>query len=105
MRFTSPTDEVAGSPSCSLEPHHLMRMCARRVEPGGCLEDVPGDNDGHQRPTAVYPNSVHDQRKRRDQHRLTAQSLDGMQEVRHQLGPKGVALRGPYAVGTDARID
>jgi hypothetical protein len=31
--------------------------------------------------------------------------LHGMQEVRRQLGPKGVALRGPYAVGTDARID
>jgi hypothetical protein len=59
----------------------LIRMCSS-LRPGGCLEDVPRDNDGHQRSTAVYPNFGHDQRKRRDQHRLSAQSLDGMQGVR-----------------------
>jgi hypothetical protein len=46
------------------------------------LEDVPRDNDGHQRSTGVYPNLGRDQHKRRDQHRLSARSLDGMQGVR-----------------------
>jgi hypothetical protein len=42
---------------------------------------VPRDNDGHQRSTAVYPNLRYDQGKQRDQRRLSAQSLDGMQGV------------------------
>jgi len=48
---------------------------------GGWLEDGPRDIHGHQRSTAVHPNSPHDQPGQRDQRRLTAQSLDGMQGV------------------------
>jgi hypothetical protein len=45
------------------------------------VEDVPRDNNGHQRSTAVNPNLAYDQRKQRDQHRWSVQSLDGMQEI------------------------
>src|SRR5215217_3253873 len=51
-------------------------------ELGGYSEDGPRDNHGHQRSTAVNPNSRQDQRRRRDQHGLTTRSLDGMQRVR-----------------------
>ena len=60
---------------------HSMRPAAARAF-GGCLEDAPKGNHGHQRSTAVYPNLGSDQRKRRDQRRLIAWSLDGMQGVR-----------------------
>jgi hypothetical protein len=45
------------------------------------LEDVPGDSNGHRRSIAVHEKPEYDQRERRDQHRFTAQSLDGMQGV------------------------
>jgi hypothetical protein len=64
--------------------HHGLRL--HRSSPGGdlggCLEDGPRDNHGHQRSTAVYPNSPHDQPRQCDQHRLATWSLDGMQGVR-----------------------
>ena len=45
------------------------------------MEDGPRDNHGHQRSTAVYPNSPYDQPRQCDQHRLATRSLDGMQGV------------------------
>src|SRR5215211_3041826 len=64
---------------------------------GGYSEDGPRDNHGHHRSTAVSPNSLHDQRRRRDQHGLTTRSLDGMQEVRRQLDRRAIALHGSQA--------
>ena len=51
-------------------------------ELGGCLEDVPRDNDGHQRSTTVSPSLGMTSADRSDQHRLDAWSLDGMGDVR-----------------------
>ena len=45
------------------------------------MEDTRGVNEGHRRSAAVNRNLTHDQRKLRDQHRLTARSLDGMQQL------------------------
>src|SRR5215216_6144112 len=64
---------------------------------GGYSEDGPRDNHGHHRSTAVSPNSLHDQRRRRDQHGLTTRSLDGMQEVSCPASPDH-ALSGAAAV-------
>jgi hypothetical protein len=58
-----------------------LRRSSSGGDLGGCLEDGPRDNHGHQRSTAVYPNSPHDQPRQRDQHRLATWSLDGMQGV------------------------
>jgi hypothetical protein len=35
--------------------HSSRAIHAHHGESGGCLEDVPRDNDGHQRSTAVNP--------------------------------------------------
>jgi hypothetical protein len=39
--------------------------------PGGCLEDVLRDNDGHQRSTAVFPDLGYDQSHGQNSVRLT----------------------------------
>jgi hypothetical protein len=62
-------------------PHTSRPEAAARRGLGGHLEDVPTDNDGHQRPTPVYPILGRDQRKGPNQHRMLVRSLDGMQAV------------------------
>jgi hypothetical protein len=39
----------------------VIRLSREGAEPGGCLEDVRGDNHGHQRSTAVQPRSRREQ--------------------------------------------
>jgi hypothetical protein len=66
--------------------------------------DGPGDNDGHRRSIAVHEKPEHNQHKRRDQHRLTAQSLDGMQGVT-DVGDHALERHEPCDAGGCAKVD